>query len=84
MTPSLEMPAHGTSDAAMIGQLPSGLAAASGDFLRRTLTSRREHLRDAADRFYDILAEEAEVYATDESELVEVTRVGPRTTDVSP
>jgi hypothetical protein len=65
-----------------IDQLPPGLAMASGDFLRRTLTSRREHLREAADRFYAILAEEAEVHATDESELVEVTRVGPRTTDV--
>ena len=65
-----------------IHQLPSGLAAASGDFLRRTLISRRTRLREAADRFYEILAEEAEIHATDESELVEVTRVGPRTTDV--
>ena len=65
-----------------IHQLPSGLAAASGDFLHHTLTSRREHLHEAANRIYHILAAEAEIHATDESELVEVTRVGPRTTDV--
>ena len=65
-----------------IDQLPSGLATASRDFLRRTLVSRREHLREAADRFYEILAEQADIHATDESELVEVARVGPRTTDV--
>jgi hypothetical protein len=66
-----------------IHRLPSGLAAASGDFLRRTLISRREYLRDAADRFYDILAVEAEIHTTDESELVEVVRVGPRTSDIT-
>jgi len=66
-----------------IHQLPHGLDTASGDFLRRTLISRRTHLREAADRFYEILAEEAEIHATDESELVEVTRVGPRTTDIT-
>ena len=65
-----------------IRQMPAGLATASGDFLRSTLASRREHLREAARRFYEILAGEPEIHATDESELVEVTRVGPRTTDV--
>jgi hypothetical protein len=66
-----------------IHRLPPGLAAASGDFLRRTLISRREHLRDAADRFYEILAMEVEIHTTDESEIVEVVRVGPRTSDVT-
>ena len=65
-----------------IRQLPAGLATASGDFLRSTLASRREHLREAARHFYDILADEPEIHTTDESELVEVTRAGPRTTDV--
>jgi len=65
-----------------VRQLPAGLATESGDFLRRTLASRRQHLPEAARRFYNILADEAEIHATDEGELVEVTRVGPRTTDV--
>jgi hypothetical protein len=65
-----------------IHQLPSGLAAGSAGFLRRTLTSRRRHLREAADHFYRILAEETEIHATDESELVEITRVGRGTTVV--
>jgi len=65
-----------------VRQLPAGLAAQSGDFLRSTLASRRDHLREAANRFYDILANEAEIHTTDQSEIVEITRVGPRTTDV--
>ena len=65
-----------------IRRLPPGLATTSGDFLRRTLASRRAHLREAADRFYHILADEAEIHATDENELLEITRVGPRTMDV--
>ena len=66
-----------------IHQLPSALAAASSDFLRSTLISRREHLRKAARRFYDILSNEPEIHATDAGELVEVTRVGPRITDIT-
>ena len=66
-----------------VRQLPPGLATQSGDFLRSTLASRREHLREAAKRFYDILADAPEIHTTDASELLEVTRVGPRTTDVT-
>lgn len=66
-----------------IATLPPGLAAASGDYLRRTLVRRRDRLPEAARRFYRLLAEEADVHATDENEVVEVTRVDERFTDLA-
>ena len=65
-----------------IGRLPPGLGGPSSDFLRRTLVRRRDQLGAAATAFYKLVAEEAEVHATDESEVVEVTRVDGRLTDV--
>ncbi|MEJ7809800.1 MAG: hypothetical protein WKG32_05210, partial [Gemmatimonadaceae bacterium] len=47
------------------------------------LSSRRERLAEAAGRFYRQLVEDAEVHGTDGSEIVEVTRVGKRFTDLT-
>ena len=66
-----------------IATLPPALAASSNAFLRSTLISRRDRLPEAARSFYRMLAEEAEVHATDESEIVDVTRVDERFTDLA-
>jgi len=54
----------------------------NGARLARTLEVRRDHLRDVADRFYRLLAEEVEVHATDDDEIVTIARVDDRFTDV--
>jgi hypothetical protein len=64
-------------------QIPPELFAVNGAKLTRTLDYRRDHLREMADRYYRLLAAEAEVHATDDNELVEITRVSDRLTDVS-
>lgn len=73
------------SDAAIedaIRRLPPELAAASGNELRRILAARRDRIPEIARRFYRVLADEVEVHATDDSELVEITRTDDRFSDV--
>jgi hypothetical protein len=65
-----------------VRQLPPELYAKSGAELVRTLESRRDQLPAVAERFYRLLAAEAEVHATDDDEVVDVTRAAGRFTDV--
>ena len=66
-----------------IGRLPPELARASRTGLRERLIERRNHLNEAAAAFYRLLADEVEIHATDESELVDVAHAGDRYTDVT-
>lgn len=73
------------SDAAIenaIHRLPRELAPTGTNDLRRALVARRDLIPEMARRFYRLLADEMEVHATDENELVEITRVDERFTDV--
>lgn len=66
-----------------VRQTPPELYRVNGAELTRTLEWRRDHLRDMADRFYRILASEAEVHASDEDALIEISRMSDGVTEVS-
>ena len=51
--------------------------------LAAALKSRRDHLPEAARRFYRMLAAEVDVYASDKAERVEAVRAGDRTLDLT-
>jgi Omp85 superfamily domain len=55
-------------------RLPEAYYALEGEALAATLKARRERLPDAARRFYELLAREAEVHATDEADALQVLR----------
>ncbi len=59
---------------AAIARLPAPLAAASGGDLRRQLIARRDALPSAARRFYDVLADQVDVHATDDRDVVDIIR----------
>jgi len=61
----------GVIDAAL-DRLPAEMRALDDGTLRRRMIARRDGLGDAARRFYELLAEEVEVYATDAPEVVDV------------
>ncbi len=63
--------------------LPPELARASSTDLRDRLIQRRDSLAQAADRFYRLLADEVDVHATDESEIVDIVTAGDRFTDIT-
>src|SRR4029079_14691429 len=66
-----------------IRRLPPELATASRAGLRERLVERRNNLNQAAAAFYRLLADEVEIHATDESEIVDVAHAGDRFTDVT-
>jgi hypothetical protein len=63
--------------------LPEGMYRESGAYLTYALLTRREHLREEAGRYYDLLAREVEIHATNADEVLEVDRVDDRYVDVS-
>jgi len=65
-----------------IGRLPPELAAASGAELRRRLIGRRDGIPEVARRFYRVLADEVDVHATDERDVVDIVRSDSRFTTV--
>jgi hypothetical protein len=66
-----------------IQRLPPGLATASRSGLRERLIQRRDNLNQAAAAFYRLLADEVEIHATDESEIVDVALAGDGFTDIT-
>ncbi len=71
-----------------VGRLPAELRRIDGPRLLNALRARRSELRAMADRYYDLLAAEVDVTASDHAELAVVDRVdaglvevtvGPRT-----
>jgi len=60
-----------------VRQLPPEIQAINGDGLSRSLRSRRDHLDEAWDDFYRLLAEKVDIHATDADDVVEVDRSVP-------
>ena len=63
-------------------RVPPELYAVNGAALARTLEVRRDHLREVADHLYRLLAAEVDVHATEDDEIVSITRADNRFTDV--
>jgi len=66
-----------------VGRLPEEFKAKNAASLAAALKARRDHLTDAALRFYRMLAVEADVYASDKAERVEAVKTGDRTLDLA-
>lgn len=61
--------------AASVRRLPESWYALDGERLARALRWRRDHLSEAAHRFYRLLAREVELHATRAAELVTIERM---------
>ncbi|HEX9726927.1 MAG TPA: BamA/TamA family outer membrane protein [Gemmatimonadales bacterium] len=57
-----------------VGRMPAEYEAIGGAELRAALRSRRDHLAEAAETFYRLLAAEVDIRATDESERITLDR----------
>lgn len=66
-----------------VRQLPVELFEVDGEELIESLKSRRDGLREEANGYYDLLAREVEIHATNEAEVLEIVRVDDRFVDVS-
>jgi hypothetical protein len=66
-----------------VGSLPAGYQALDSARLGHALRARRDHLPDAAGRFYRHLAGEVDLEATDKDEVVTVTREDGRYTAIA-
>jgi hypothetical protein len=66
-----------------IAAMPEPFVRENGRELRRALTSRRDHLRDAAAEFYSLLAREVDFGGTDRPDLATVTHLDDGTVEVS-
>jgi hypothetical protein len=66
-----------------VAQLPAEFRDRNAAWLSAALRNRRDHLPEAAHRFYRLLAAEADVYASDKAERVEVARAGDRSLDLT-
>ncbi|MGH7731912.1 MAG: BamA/TamA family outer membrane protein, partial [Candidatus Eiseniibacteriota bacterium] len=65
---------------AAVGRMPQEFYAKNGADLARALRNRRDRLPEAAARFYELLAGEVDVHATDADDRAEVERLaGGRT-----
>ena len=60
-----------------VARLPPEMWALNGEQLARTLRVRRDHLAEAWDAFYRLLADQVDVHATDAAEVVVVDRGEP-------
>jgi hypothetical protein len=66
-----------------VARLPREFQARGAAPLAAALKHRRDHLTEAALRFYRLLAAEADVYGSDKAERVEAARAGDRTLDLT-
>jgi hypothetical protein len=66
-----------------VASLPAGYQALDSARLGHALRTRRDHLPDAAERFYRHLAGEVDLEATDKDEVVTVTREDGRFTAIA-
>ncbi|HEX3234363.1 MAG TPA: hypothetical protein VHR41_09195 [Gemmatimonadales bacterium] len=66
-----------------VERLPPELRAKNQQWLAGALKSRRDRLRDAAHRFYRLLASDVEVHGSDKAERVEVTHPADGVLDVN-
>jgi hypothetical protein len=58
-----------------VRRLPEELYRVDGAWLESTLKSRRDRLPDAAGKFYELLAHDVEIHATDEAETVQIREI---------
>jgi len=72
----------GAIDSAVRG-MPREMYPVAGERLARALRARRNGLVHEALRYYDFLAREVEIRATDAAEVAEVTRADPHHLDVA-
>ena len=68
---------------AAVRQMPPEMYAKGGERLARTLRARRDGLVREALSYYDFLAHEVEIHATNAAEVAEITRVDPHHVDVA-
>ncbi len=61
---------------AAVGRLPAEYLRANGAALKRALRRRRDHLHEASDRYYRLLAGVVAVHGTDERDVADVERLG--------
>jgi len=66
-----------------VAKMPVELRERNAAWLAAALKSRRDHLPEAARRFYRMLAAEADVWGSDKAERVEVSRPADRVLDVT-
>ena len=66
-----------------INAMPAEFVRVDGRRLRAALIYRRDHLREAANDFYELLAEDVDFTGTNDADLVEVTRNDDGTVDVA-
>jgi hypothetical protein len=66
-----------------VAHLPEEFKARNAAYLAAALRNRRDHLTEAAMRFYRMLAVEADVYGSDKAERVEAVKSGDRTLDLA-
>jgi Omp85 superfamily domain len=66
-----------------VAQLPEEFKPANAASLSAALKARRDHLTEAARRFYRLLAAEADVVASDKAERVEAVKTGQGALDLS-
>jgi hypothetical protein len=69
--------------AAAVRQMPPEMYAKGGERLARTLRARRDGLVREALSYYDFLAHEVEIHATNAAEVAEITRADPHHVDVA-
>jgi hypothetical protein len=66
-----------------VAHLPEEFKPIDAASLASALKSRRDHLTDAARRFYRLLAGEADVYGSDKAERVEAVKTGDGALDLA-
>ena len=66
-----------------VRRMPPEMYAVGGERLARVLRARRDGLVREALRYYDFLAREVEIRATDAAEVAEITRADPHHLDVA-
>jgi hypothetical protein len=66
-----------------VAHLPEEFKAANAAALSAALKARRDHLTEAAQRFYHILAVEPDVFGSDKAERVEAVKSGNGTLDLA-
>jgi hypothetical protein len=67
---------------AAIERLPPEYYRLDGSRLEATLKVRRDHLLEAADRFYKLLARRVNVQLTDQAEFAEIIKIDDKTTEI--
>ncbi|MCC9166045.1 hypothetical protein [Pontibacter harenae] len=66
-----------------VSQYPDSVYKLVGETTKRKLINRRNHLREAAAEFYEILAKEVLVVGTEQEEAFEVKRLNDEETEVT-